>query len=108
MGKNGMAKGKAGERELAEQLRSLGLGDGIRRGQQYSGMEAPDIVGLDGIHPECKRQERLNIQDAMLQAVTDCLPGVMPAVFHRQNRTPWLVTMRLTDWVELYKQSRRA
>ena len=27
----------------------------------------------------------------------------LPALFHRRNRTPWLVTMRLEDWLKLYK-----
>lgn len=31
----------------------------------------------------------------------------IPALFHRRNRKPWLVTMRLTDWLQLYKESRR-
>ena len=28
----------------------------------------------------------------------------LPAVFHRRNRTEWLVTMTLTDWIRLYKR----
>lgn len=27
-----------------------------------------------------------------------------PAVFHRKNRCEWLVTMRLDDWIELYRE----
>ena len=26
----------------------------------------------------------------------------LPTVFHRRNRTEWLVTMRLEDWIDLY------
>lgn len=73
--------------------------------------ETPDVVGLPGIHIECKRVERLNIEDAMRQAVDDTgaeiLPfgeEIYPAVFHRRNRGTWLVTMRLEDWIALYKE----
>ena len=27
----------------------------------------------------------------------------MPALFHRRNRKQWLVTMRLVDWLKLYR-----
>lgn len=26
-----------------------------------------------------------------------------PAVFHRRSRSPWLVTMKLEDWIKLYQ-----
>lgn len=26
----------------------------------------------------------------------------IPALFHRRNRKPWLVTMRLEDWMNIY------
>ena len=28
----------------------------------------------------------------------------LPAVFHRRNRQEWLVTMRLSDWLEMYRK----
>lgn len=65
-----------------------------------------DIVGLPGIHIECKRVEKLNIHTAMEQAKAEAAKrhdGV-PTVFHRRDRTEWLVTMRLEDWLELYRQ----
>ena len=31
-------------------------------------------------------------------------PGELPAVFHRKNDCPWLVTMKLEDWIEIYKE----
>lgn len=47
--------------------------------------------------------ERLNISQAMAQAVRDAekFQDGAPAVFHRQNREPWLVTMQLMDWLAL-------
>ena len=76
-----------------------------RRGQQYSGANGDaDVVGLPGIHIECKRVERLNIYDAISQAVHDAKTGILPAVFHRKDRCEWLVTMRLPDWMEIYRE----
>ena len=70
MGKSQREKGKRGERELAKLLKDHGYS--CRRGQQYCGSNGDaDVVGLPGIHIECKRVERLNLEDAMRQAVDD-------------------------------------
>ena len=66
---NSRRKGAQGERELAKKLREYGFD--CRRGQQYSGIGGEDVVGLDGIHIEVKRVERLNIYDAVDQAKRD-------------------------------------
>ena len=102
---NSRAKGAAGERELAKKLREYGYE--CRRGQQYCGANGDaDVLGLPGIHIECKRVERLNIDDAMLQAIRDRREGEFPAVFHRKNNGKWMVTMLLDDWKEIYKEWR--
>lgn len=99
---NSKKKGKNGELELSRVLR--GYGYPARRGQQYSGTEtSADVVGLPGIHIECKRVEKLNITDAIEQAKRDC-GGNIPAVMHRKNNEEWLVTMRLKDWIEIYRE----
>jgi hypothetical protein len=99
---NSRDKGKRGERELAGILR--GHGYDTRRGQQYSGANGDaDVVGLPGVHIEVKRVERLNITDAMSQAIGDAKEKI-PAVFHRKNNEAWLVTMRLDDWILLYRE----
>lgn len=98
---NSRNKGAAGERELASKLRDYGYN--CRRGQQYSGANGDaDVVGLPGIHIECKRVEKLNLYDAMAQSVRDARPEEKPAVFHRKNNCEWLVTMRLDDFMKLY------
>ena len=102
---NSRRKGAQGERELAKKLREYGFD--CRRGQQYSGVNGDaDVVGLNGIHIEVKRVERLNIYDAIDQAKRDALPfdTKLPAVFHRKNHCEWLVTMTLDDWIELYRE----
>ena len=99
---NSSRKGATGERELVEVLR--GYGFETERGGSLSYGTVPDVVGLPGIHIEVKRVERLNISEAMKQAVCDSLRfrDGLPAVFHRRNREPWLVTMRLSDWMRIY------
>lgn len=105
MSVNSRAKGARGERELARILR--GYGYDCRRGQQYCGANGDaDVVGLPGIHIECKRGQRLNIDDAMLQAIRDRREGEFPAVFHRKNNGKWMVTMLLDDWQEIYREWR--
>ena len=96
---NSREKGKAGELELARILREHGYT--ARRGQQFCGANGDaDVVGIPGLHIECKRVEKLNIHDAMQQAVIDAREGEIPVVMHRKNRTEWLVTQRLDDWLE--------
>ena len=99
---NSRQKGKRGELELAKVLREHGYE--TRRGQQYSGTEtSADVVGLPGIHIECKRGENLNVYNALAQAIRDTgESGDLPAVFHRKNNQPWLVTMRLDDWLKIF------
>ena len=99
---NSRAKGKRGELELARALGEYGYG--CRRGQQYAGANGDaDVVGLPGIHIECKRVERLDLSGAVAPARRDARPGALPAVFHRRTREGWLVTMPLEGWMELYR-----
>lgn len=99
---NSKDKGSRGERELAAILREHGFN--TRRGQQFSGgIDSPDVIGLPGIHIECKRAEKLNIHTAYAQAVRDADGKAIPAVFHRRNREPWMVTLNLDDFMEIYK-----
>lgn len=101
---NSRAKGARGERELAAKLREHGFIN-AKRGQQYSGAagNADVIDALPGVHIECKRVERLNLYDAMAQSMHDARRGEMPVVMHRKNDCAWLCTMRLDDFIELYK-----
>lgn len=102
MGKSQQRKGRGGEIELAGILQ--GYGYQTEPGAPVSFGKTPDLVGLPGVHIECKRVEKLNVPEAMKQAVGDSekLGDGVPALFHRRNREEWLVTMRLTDWIEIY------
>lgn len=101
---NSKRKGADGERELAKKLKEYGYD--CRRGQQYCGANGDaDVVGLSGIHIECKRVEKLNIYAAIDQSKLDAsLTQSLPAVFHRKNDCEWLVTMTLDNWIELYRE----
>lgn len=99
---NSKQKGAKGERELANKLKEYGYK--TRRGQQYNGIEGEDVVGLEYIHIECKRVEKLNIDKAMEQSKRDCENNQLSAVFHRKNNKQWKVTMELEDWISLYNE----
>ena len=100
MAKNSRRKGKVGELEWAHWLVDRGIP--ARRGQQFKGTEdSPDVVAdHPGWHPEVKRVERLNIDDAIEKAVSEAAPGTIAYVAHRRNRKEWLVTLRAEDWLK--------
>lgn len=99
---NSREKGKRGELEAAHLLKKYGYD--ARRSQQYAGINNDaDVVGLPGIHIEVKRVEKLNIDDALEQAIRDKRAAEIPIVLHRKNRSGWKVTMRFDEWIELYQ-----
>lgn len=99
---NSRSKGKRGELELAKELQKYGFE--TRRGQQYCGGNGDaDVVGVPGLHIECKRVERLNVENALRQAEQDSQEGRIPVVMHRANREEWKVTLRLGDFMEVWK-----
>lgn len=98
---NSRNKGASGERELAAKLQKYGYE--CRRGQQYCGANSDaDVVGLPGVHIECKRVEKLNLYGAMKQSEADAKEDEIPTVFHRKNRQDWLVTLTLDDFMKMY------
>ena len=100
---NSRNKGAVGERELGKVLK--GYGYDCRRGQQYCGTNGDaDVVGLPGLHIECKRVERLNLDDAMEQTKADARREEIPVVMHRKNNGKWRVTMSLEDFVTIYRE----
>ena len=102
---NSRDKGCRGERELANKLKEYGFD--CRRGQQFCGANGDaDVVGLDGIHIEVKRTERLSLYDALAQAKSDAREGEMPLIMHRKNNCEWVVVQPLEDWIELYREWR--
>lgn len=104
MGRSQQRKGADGERELARIM--AGYGYELQRGGSLSFGEVPDLTGLPGVHIEVKRCEQLRLAEWMAQAERDAnrFQDGAPAVFFRRSRSPWLVVMKLEDWVKLYSQ----
>ena len=102
---NSRQKGARGERELAKVFRGHGFDS--RRSQQYCGIAGDsDVIGIPGWHVECKRVERLNVENALKQAIRDSKGESIPVVCHRKDRGEWIASMRLEDWLRLIKGGR--
>lgn len=106
MAKNSKRKGKTGELELARKLREYGYD--ARRSVQYNGKEEEgqaDLLGLPGIHIECKRTESLRLYDAVNQAKRDSQgKEEIPVVFHRKNNCEWVTILSLDDFMKIYTE----
>lgn len=104
MGKAEREKGKRGERLLRDLLRLNGF-EAARRGQQYSGTEtSADVVGVTGLHIECKNTERFSLYSALEQAESDAGDGGnIPVVFHKRNGKPFVAVLDAVDFLEIYK-----
>ena len=109
---NSKQKGNRFERKIAELLREYGYN--ARRGFQFrSGQEEADVVGLPGIHIECKHVENLNLEKALQQSERDAAKDEIPIVIHKKNRKPIFVTYRVNgekitmpfdDFMKMYKR----
>lgn len=109
---NSRAKGKAGELELAQLLRNQGHLN-ARRGQQFSGINGDaDIVGVSGIHIECKRCEHVYDEQWLKQSERDARKGELPVVIYRRSREQWKVILRqdLADiiWQTLTEEQKQS
>jgi Holliday junction resolvase len=97
---NAKRKGTAGENELADILRLSGI-RAYRNDQIFKGGKGnPDVfaeIGTMLLHIEVKRVEKLNVPEAMNQAIRDRADGHFPVLCHRRNREKWLVTMPLDE-----------
>ena len=101
---NSRRKGKSGELALVHKLKELGYG--VRRSQQYAGINGDaDVVGIDGYHIECKYCDNGHglTYEWMEQAKRDAKEGEIPIVIHKRVSTKhrgmaWLVTMELEDF----------
>lgn len=102
MGKREKDKGRRGEYKLRDYLNSFGLD--VKRGLVW--LHQSDLIGLNGIHVECKAVEKLNVRAALNQATKEAeiRNDGAPAVFWKVSRLPWITVMWTKDWVELYRR----
>lgn len=102
---NSKSKGKRGERYVVNKFKDRGYQ--CNRTAQFKGNtgRADDIEGIDYIHVEVKFVEKLNMENAMKQAIRDSKESdrkAFPTVFSKKNNEELLVTMRFEDWINLY------
>ena len=102
MGAFSQKKGRKGEIEFRDLLRENGISAYRNDQRGQGGQDNPDIGGLAGCHIEVKRREHLSLNAALDQATADS-GGALPVVAHRVNRRPWVISMRLDDWLQLYE-----
>lgn len=97
---NSRRKGCVGERELAKVLQKE-LGWEARRTQQFCGDAGDsDVTANVPVFIECKRVERLNVEAAVEKAVSQA-EGKPVMVCHRKDRGSWIVSLPLSQLVEV-------
>ena len=105
-GRGKKQKGKRGEREAAELIRSFGWQ--AKRGMSFLG--EPDLVTDFPMHVEVKYQERLNIFAAISQASQYCIDKRLNkpyCVIFRKNDDEWHIAMplkivlKMIDWLPI-------
>jgi Holliday junction resolvase len=103
---NSKRKGTGGEHELVNLLQGYGI-RAYRNDQIFKGGKGnPDVeaeIAGTPIHFEVKRVEKLNVPEAVAQAVRDAAADHFPAVAHRRNREKWLLTVPLVPFLDLLK-----
>ena len=101
-GRSAQAKGRRAEIELARFLQDHGIKE-ARPGDPLNYGKQADVSGVDGLHIECKRHERLEIAKWYDQAAADAerMQDGKPAVIFRQNRRQWMITLSLEDFLTM-------
>lgn len=94
-------KGQEGEREVIKLLEPIvkECGQGMLfRNLDQTRSGGHDIIGLDWIAMEIKRQEVLDIDNWWKQTIRQAGEDKIPVLIYRQSRQPWRVIM----WARLY------
>lgn len=97
-------KGLTGERQVAQRFTEAGYavrglegqGDQLCIGPRRGG-------GLQTLHVEVKRQERLRLPEWLEQARAEAPEGVPPVVCFRQSRGQWYAVLTLDDLLGLVR-----
>lgn len=107
MAKISRDRGASYEREIANAFKDWGYP--AYRTAQHMGKtgQAPDVSGIPGLHPECKRRRSIAVYEWMKQAVNDSKAenkGNIPVVFCRADGEESLAVMRLEDFLKIYRE----
>lgn len=101
------AKGTRGEHEIETILQGYGIrayrNDQIFKGGKDNPDVSAEIAGIP-LHIEVKRCERLNVPEAMHQAQKDAAENSLPVVAHRRNREKWMITLMLSDLLDILSE----
>ena len=93
MGKASRDKGKRGEREARDVVRSMWRSPNCIRSAQVSGSFASDLMyGPEGLHLEVKRYARIAAVRWLEQAQNDS-KGDVPVVLFKEDRGEWYIAM---------------
>lgn len=88
----GRAKGASAEREVAKLLEPT-CGK-LKRNLEQVRSGGHDLIGIDWLAIEIKRQETLNVEAWWAQTVSQAKDGQIPVLIYRQSRKPWTVVMQ--------------
>jgi hypothetical protein len=106
---NANRKGKVGEREWRDVLRSHGWE--ARRGQQFCGTkDSPDVISNNPIVFEVKRVESFSPRELLKwvsKAKEDQQGLNLTAVAHRTNGGEWLLTFNANDFLSYQNSKER-
>lgn len=107
MGKFSRDKGARFELEVAGWFRDYGYN--ATRSAQHCGKtgQASDVIGVTGLHIECKHCEKMHLYDWMSQADRDTKAegkDNIPVVIHKANYRAPLVTMHFEDFIKIYRE----
>lgn len=102
---NSRNKGKRGESEVTERLKSLDIGEVEDHRQERTDHNLPD-TGIPGaVCVEVKYREKFNAYASMeqveQQASASKYSTSLRCVYHRRNRKDWLVVLRAGDFEKL-------
>lgn len=103
MGSKERNKGARGELMLRDKINAHGFD--VHRGFTFH--HESDVVGLPGIHIECKFVEKLNVRGAYKQATEEAekRQDGEPAVFWKKSREKWLTIVDSDFFLELLKKA---
>lgn len=106
MGALSRRKGKVGELEVVNLLKAHGLkAQRTAPLQAAAGSSDADVIGVEGVHLEVKRQERVEIDKWCAQAELAAKPTDVPAVVWRRNNQKWRVALPLEDFLQLLRSA---
>jgi hypothetical protein len=101
-GKSSKRKGYRGEKEVIDLLQPIvndvcGLGTEVvlERNLMQARKGGCDMVGLDWISLEVKRQEKVQVSVWWKQTLRQCKDGQTPVLLYRENHAPWKCRMRV-------------